>query len=312
MTDAAVASPPAASPAHGPDQEPVTIVERSPTTLELLRTTWEQRRLLGWFAARVVVKRYAVTRLGRAWLVLRVIIPLFGFTLLFGTVLKAPSNEAPYLLFLVVGFGAWQSFDRVLYFATRSLDRYRRLSRNLVFPMLAIPIGGVGLAMVETVIYVVIGAGAVAYYAIAEDTMYLNTGPELLAGVAAFVLAWAFGTGLSLYTSLLNVKARDTALVTRYVLQIWLFVTPVFYPVEALPNGLRFLATINPVAPIVELAKWGFIDAGEVRPLALAISMTVTAVVLVSGLAVFARKAPWAWRGDILVEDDEEEEMFGR
>ena len=274
----------------------VSVTERSPTAREMVRDLWRQRSAIPRFGARLVIKTYAPTRLGRFWLVARTVLPLFGMALLFGAVLGTPSEGVPYLLFLVVGLIAWRMFERTVFWATRSLDRYRRLWANFPVPMLIVPVSAGGLNVVETFILTIVAAVMIVYFVIVDGTLYLNTGPELLLGVAGLVLAYAFGIGLGLLTAILNSKARDTFFALRYILQLWLVITPVIYPVQQLPEGLRFLATVNPVAPMVELTKYGFLGAAELRPEAIAISCAVTLVVLLLGLYVFARRAPWVWR----------------
>lgn len=299
-------SPPTGPPEAGL-QTGVTVVERSPSARSMVLETFRQRHLIPRFGARLVIKTYAATKLGRVWLVARPLFPLLGMTLLLGAVLQTPSNGVPYLLFLVVGMTGWRLFDRTVFWAVRSLDRYGKLWGNFQVPMLLVPIGAGGLTVVEIAVFWCVAAVVIAFYAITEGVVYLQLGPELLVGVAGLLLAYAFGLGLGLLLSLLNAKARDTMFVVRYGLQIWLVITPVFYPVDSLPKWLEPLATINPVAPMVELVKYGFIGAGEVRPVAVAVACAVTTVTLLVGLYVFARRAPWVWR-DIPAYDERKDE----
>ena len=127
--------------------------------------------------------------------------------------------------------------------------------------------------------------------------------------VAGLALSLGLAWGLGLWLSVLNAMARDVRLSLRYVLMVWMYVTPVIYPVSALPEGWQFLATINPVAAPVELIKEGLIGAGDVELDAILVSIGVTLVACVSGLWFFARVAPIAvGRAPEEDEDDDEEE----
>lgn len=290
----------------------VELVERSPTARELLAWTWRERQVIGWLGLRMIVRTYAATRLGMPWLFLRFLIPTLGMALVFGGILGVPSNGVPYLLFLFVGMAAWQSFDRVVFWSTRSLDRLGKFWSNFHLPMLAIPIGACGLVVLEIVTFALVSSCLIAYHAIVDDVLYLHLSPALLLGVAGIALAATFGLSLGLLLALLNAKARDTFIVLRYVLQVWMFITPVLYPLRQLPGVLETLARVNPVTPMVELAKYGFIDAASPDPLGVAYAVGVTAVVAVAGLYLFARRSPWIWRDNLMFEDDEDEELFTR
>jgi lipopolysaccharide transport system permease protein len=113
--------------------------EHRPRVREMVAGAWRHRSLIPRIGIRVIVKGYAGTKLGRTWLVLRPVLSIFAMALLFGAVLNAPSNGVPYVLFLLLGMIAWMSFERVLFWATRSFDVYRRLARNLEFPLLLVP-----------------------------------------------------------------------------------------------------------------------------------------------------------------------------
>jgi lipopolysaccharide transport system permease protein len=286
----------------------VTITEASPSVRRMLADTWRQRRLFPWFAARMVTKLYATTRLGRAWVVLRPGLTIIGGTLLFGTILKLETG-VPYLVFLAVGMAGWTAFDRTAFWAMRGLERWARLWLNFNFPMPSVAIGAAAFAYVEVAVYGLLGLGALVFYWIADGQLYLNLGPELLLGLAGLLLASAFGIGLGMILSLLNMKGRDTMYLFRFALQIWMYLTPVLYPASELPEGLRFLATINPVAPMVDLVKYGFLGetVAQVQPAALLVSLVVTAVVVGAALFLYARRAHWIFR-DVRTYDPAEDE----
>jgi lipopolysaccharide transport system permease protein len=285
----------------------VTVRDHRPGPVGLLADTWRHRALIPRVGIRVIVKGYSGAKLGRFWLVARPVLNIFAMGLLFGAVLSAPSAGRPYLLFLLVGMIAWMSFERFAFWATRSFDIYRRLAHNLAFPLLIVPTAGGMAAAIEFIVLSCLLVVIVLYYLVADGTTYLNFGPELLVAVAGFVLTLALAWSVGLWTSALNAYARDVRIVFRYVLMVWMYITPVLYAVSALPEALKFVATVNPLAAPVEMVKHGLIDAGSVKAPALAWSLGWLAVLAGSGLWFFARVAPGLLRAQPLVAEDEEE-----
>jgi len=149
---------------------------------------------------------------------------------------------------------------------------------------------------------------ATVVFLLADGRLYIELGPELLLVPAGLMLALALAWGFGLWLAALNAKARDVRIVLRYVLRVWMYVTPVIYPVSALPGAFAFLGTINPVAAPVEMVKTGLIGAGDLRLEAIAVSVGCAIVACVSGLWFFARMAPGLLaRPPAGTEDDEEE-----
>lgn len=274
---------------------------------------WRNRGLVPRLAARVVVKTYVKTILGRAWLVLRPLMDTLGLALLFGAVIGiAVPGGVPYLVFLLVGLFGWRLFDRSLFWATRSFDRYARLLRKLNPPLLIMPIAGTGPAIVESFVYALILVGVLAFYGIVDGTLYLVVGPQLLLGLAGLLLCLGLALGLGLTLSVLNARARDVRLSLRYVLTIWFYVTPVVYPLERLPATFQALAQINPVTPMIEMIKEGFLGVGRVDPPGVAWAVVATLGSIAFGLWFLSRKgvdfATPLQRGTL--GDEEEEEDF--
>lgn len=265
----------------------VTLHRRPQSTLAMVREAFAARYLVPRFGARALAKRYARTKLGRLWLVIRPAMEIFGMAFIFGAVLSAPSEGVPYTVFLLVGLSIWRLFDRALYWSTRGFELYGRLPQRLSFPLLLIPVSAAAPGLVEALVYLVFLVGVVAYYALAQGDVFVGVGPELLVAAAGLGLAFAFACGLGLSLSVLNARARDVRFTLRYVLDVWLFVTPVIYPVDALPGAFKMLATVNPMAAPVEMFKHGLIGVGEVQLGAVLVSVGATVAAVVSGLWFF-------------------------
>ncbi|MEA2348590.1 MAG: lipopolysaccharide transport system permease protein [Thermoleophilaceae bacterium] len=263
-----------------------------PSVASIVRDAWHSRRLGYLLGERLVAKSYVRTVLGKAWLVLRPLMETVGMALIFGGVLGAPSSgDIPYFLFLLVGMMGWRLFERPLHWSIRSFDRYARIGRSLRAPLLLFPVAGAGPGLVECAVYPVIVLGAAGVFAVTDGTFYLQLGPGLLAAAGGLVLAYLFGQGLGLVLSVLNARARDVRMVSTYLLNAWLFATPIVYPISSLPSPWRSLAQINPLTSIVELVKWGILGEGQFTAAGVAWSIAATVGTLAAGLWFFARHA---------------------
>jgi lipopolysaccharide transport system permease protein len=277
----------APAPDAGP---PVTVIEpRRHGLAERLTELWRHRRLTRFFGSRALRKIYAKTVLGRSWLVLRPLATTVPPALIFGGVLKAPSDGLPYFLFFLAGMTAWTAFDRCLYWATRGIELNRSLLTRLYFPRLLLPVSSITPGLVEVALLGVVLALTMAWFGTFDGTFFLEVGPGLLAAVAALVLCLAFALGLGLWTSVLGARARDTRFSLQIVLSFWMLMTPVIYPLHAVPDRFRDVVAANPLTPLVEMFRWGLFGRGDVQPVSLAASVAVIAAVGLAGLWYFDR-----------------------
>jgi lipopolysaccharide transport system permease protein len=288
-----------------------SIRERPSSVRRGLRDAWRDRALVRSLASRLIVRSVAGTRLGLAWLVVRPVLDTAGKALLFGGVLDAGSaGDVPYPLFLLVGLIAWSWFAITWLWTTRSFDAYQRIARGLSFSPLLLPIAASARAAIQVVVYIGVLVLVALVYLVLDGTTYLQLGPELLAAAVSFALAWMLAVALGLWTSVLNARARDVRLGLRYVIELWLFATPVLYPVSRLPGVMQDVAWLNPMTAIVELAKEGLLGAGEVEPLGLVWSIAFLAIATVGGLVFFERMVTASLMRPISqhAKDEEEEE----
>jgi lipopolysaccharide transport system permease protein len=286
----------------------VTVVDTPPGPWAVLRDAWQARRIAPRLGARVLVKRIWGTKLGVGWLVLRPILDTLGKALIFGGLLSvAAPGGTPYFIFLLAGLIAWRLFDRLVLYATRSFDFYRKIMREIDFPLLLAPLSSAAFPAVEITVYTAVFLGAILFYLVLYGQFYLEIGLMSLAAPAgAFILVVA-GCGLGFWTSVLHGKARDVRLVMRYVLEFWLYLTPVVYPLTAIPPAYQVLATANPLTAPVEMVKLGLIGTGDVRLYPALWSLAFASLLFVSGLWYFSREA----RSSVDIHgpsDDEEDE----
>jgi lipopolysaccharide transport system permease protein len=254
-----------------------------------LNEIWQYRRLTLFFGRKALQKLYARTKLGWAWLFIRPLFPLLTKTMIFGSMLGVGSDGVPYFLFLVTASTVWELFASALMWGTRSLELNRSLLKQIYVPRLIMPMSMMTPAFLTFVIYVAVLLGGVVWYAATGHPVYLNTGPRLLWAPLAAAMAVLLAFAISLWTSVPAMAARDVRFTLAYVVGFWVFLTPVMYPMSAVPPEWRGWMMLNPMAAIVEAFKYGVLGIGLVEPWQLGISAAVILTTLVSGLLFFIR-----------------------
>jgi len=288
---------------------PLTLAKVHTGIWESLRFAWADRRLLRPFMAIVLAKRISGTKLGRLWLVIRPFMDAIGKTLLFGGVLKLSSGSGtPYLLFLMAGLIGWRLFERTLMYGMRSISMYTKLIKTFHFPLLFVGFSGLAYPLLEAAVSAVVFAAALIFFWVTTGHLYLEPPPQLLLIVPGLGLLLIITIGATLWLSVANAKARDFRYGLRYVLPVGLFVTPILYPVEKLPEKLHWLVVVNPLTGPIEMIKYGLIGSGYIELRALVVSCVVGLILLLSGLWYFCREAVGTTKRDLggAYDDDEE------
>ena len=250
-----------------------------------LRAVWQYRELLFFLAWRDIKVRYKQTALGVAWIVLQPLLSTVVFTLLFGGLLKVPSNGAPYALFALSALVPWQYFSGSMSRVGTSLVNSAHLITKVYFPRLIIPLSGV----ISTLVDLAIGFGVLVVLLIIYRV-------PLTANVlwlpAFLLLAIVTALGFGLWLAALNVRYRDINYLIPFLLQIWMYVTPVVYGSTLIPERYRFLLALNPMTGVVEGFRWALLQGTGVSnqaaggPLTV-LSIVISLVVLVSGVVFF-------------------------
>ena len=276
-------------PADAAAEPWVIAANAEPGIRDRLAELWRYRRIIWFFGTRAVTRLYAKTKLGWPWLLIRPLAPIFVGALVYGRVMAVDSGPYPYFLFLVVATTAWNFFDAPLTRASRGLEVNRELIRKLYLPRMILPVTQMFAGLVEPIVCVAVLVGAVFYYHSVEGVWYATLGPRVLVAVAAAILASALAIACSLWTSIWQARTRDTKFILAYALSFWYFLTPVIYPLSALPPGLRIAAILNPMTGPVEAFKWGVLGVEPFPTAAVVSSFLVMAAVLAGGLWYFPR-----------------------
>jgi lipopolysaccharide transport system permease protein len=249
-----------------------------------LRAAWEYRELLYFLVWRDVKVRYKQTALGVAWIVLQPVISTVVFTLLFGILLEVPSGGVPYPVFALAGLVPWSYFAGSLTKSSTSLVGSSHLITKVYFPRLIIPLSGVLSGLVDFGVTFLVLVVLLVVYRITPTWGVLLLPVFLL-------LAMATALGFGLWLSALNVRYRDVNYLVPFLVQIWMYLTPVVYGVTLIPEPYRWLLALNPMTVVVEGFRWALLGsaapASGTAPGVLALSLVIVAVVLISGLFYF-------------------------
>ncbi len=243
---------------------------------------WEYRELLYFLTWRDIKVRYKQTALGAAWAVLQPFLTMVVFSVIFGRLAGIPSDGVPYPIFAYAALVPWTFFANGLTQASNSLVAHERMITKIYFPKLLIPIAAVLSSLVDFAIAFTILVGMALWYGIVP-------GPAILALPLFVLLAMLVALGVSFWFSALNVQYRDVRYVVPFVIQFWLFATPIVYPSSLIPEPWRTLSGLNPMAGVVEGFRWMLLGQGGSPSPLLAVSILTVIVVLVSGLFYFRR-----------------------
>jgi len=264
-----------------PEKPLVTIKPRRLWVALELHSVWTYHELLYFLVWRDVKVRYKQTVLGVAWAVLQPLMMMVIFSVLFGRVAGIPSDGIPYPLFAYGGLLAWTFFAAAVTNSGNSLVGSAHLITKVYFPRIIIPTAAVCAAAVDLILSFVVLVPLMIYYRVAI-TWQLAMLPLLL------LLLMTLALGVGMLMSALNVKYRDVRFALPFLMQIWMFLSPVIYPLSRLSGKLKLAVMLNPVAGIVE----GFRSALFGLPfnwLAISISLVTTVLVLIYAVVSFKR-----------------------
>jgi lipopolysaccharide transport system permease protein len=210
-----------------------------------LRDLWSYRELLYFLAWRDVKVRYKQTLLGAAWAILQPVASMLVFTLFFGKLARIPADGVPYPIFVYAGLLPWTFFANAVAASGDSLVANSSLITKVYFPRVLIPGAAVTAGLVDFAISAAVLLVMMPFYAMGMSWRMLLTAPLL---VLTALLALAFG----MWFAALNVRYRDVRYAIPFAIQLWMFVTPVIYPVSLVPAGWRWLLYLNPMSGFIE------------------------------------------------------------
>jgi lipopolysaccharide transport system permease protein len=247
-----------------------------------LKELWEYRELAYFLTWRDIKVRYKQTALGAVWAIIQPLFMMAVFSLFFGRLGKLPSEGLPYTVFTLTALLPWQLFAYALNESSSSLVANERLITKVYFPRLVVPISAVLSGLVDFGISFVVLLAMMGYYRIAPTRAILTLPLFIL-------LAIVTALGVGLWLSALNVRYRDVRYTLSFIIQFWLFATPVAYSIELVPARWRALYGLNPMAGVVEGFRWALLGKGEAPGPMFAVSVATVVLILVGGLFYFRR-----------------------
>ena len=262
---------------------PVTVIEPSKGWVSLrLGALWRFRELLYFLIWRDVKVRYKQTLLGAAWAILQPLLTMIVFSIFFGKLARMPSDGVPYPLFAYVALVPWTFFANGLTLSSNSLVSNQTLLRKVYFPRLVIPVSAVASGLLDFAIAFVVLLGLAARYGVTPTANMLWL-PVLV------LLALVTALGVGLWFAALNVLYRDIQYIVPFLVQVWLYATPIVYPSSLVPERWRTLSAINPMVGVVEGVRWTLLGTGTAPGPMILVSAAAALVTLIGGLFFFRR-----------------------
>jgi lipopolysaccharide transport system permease protein len=247
-----------------------------------LRELWAYRELLFFLTWRDIRVRYKQAVLGMGWVVLQPLLMTLVFTVFLGVIVRVPSDGVPYPIFAYAGLQLWTFFSSAISGSGNSLVGNAHLITKVYFPRLLVPLASILARMVDLLVALVMLIGLMIYFRVGVSSALLMA-PVLIILLALLAL------GLGMWTSALNVKYRDVGIALPVFIQLWMFVSPVVYPLTLVPARWRLIYSLNPLVGIIEGFRAALFGKSFNWP-ALGISTIVTAALLLYAGYVFKRR----------------------
>lgn len=247
---------------------------------------WKYHELLYFFVWRDVKVRYKQTLLGIAWVIVQPLANMLIFSGLFGVLLNVPTGGIPYPLFVLSGLLPWQYFSSSLTKAANSLVDNTNLITKIYFPRIFIPFSAVLSSLVDFFISaILLSFLIISYHLPITSALYYLPLFLLIAILTAF--------GFGLWLSALNVRYRDIKHLMPFLIQVWMYLTPVVYGTDLIPEKYRWMLSLNPMTGVIDGFRWSLLGSKWLNSketiLYFVISLAISLVTLLSGMAYFRK-----------------------
>jgi lipopolysaccharide transport system permease protein len=252
-----------------------------------LMELWEYRDLILLFVRRDFVSNYKQTILGPFWFLLQPLASTFIFTVIFGHIARIPTDGVPQPLFYMSGIVTWNYFAGCL---TRTSDTFADnagIFGKVYFPRLAVPVSVVIINLLTLAIQFAMFLGFIGYFMLKGSDIHPNL--WVLATPLLVLQMGALGLGFGILISSFTTKYRDLAFFVTFGMQLWMYASPIVYPMSQVPVKWQWLYVLNPVAAIIDTFRYAFLSAGTVNPGRLLVSAAMTVLLLMVGVITFTR-----------------------
>ncbi|MEK6715526.1 MAG: ABC transporter permease [Candidatus Omnitrophota bacterium] len=261
----------------------ITIIEPKKGLVAVdLKELWNYRELLYFLTKRDIKVRYKQTILGGLWAIIQPVFTMVVFTIFFGRMAKMPSNDIPYPIFVYAGLLPWTYFANALSASGESLVGSANLITKVYFPRLIVPTAASLAGLLDFFIAMLVLLGMMVYYQLVPSFQILLF-PFLLG------LTFLCAVGAGLWLSALNVQYRDIRYVIPFLIQIWMFVSPVIYPMSLVPEKYHWLLALNPMAGVIGAFRSSLLGHHPIDWTLLGISSLIIVIILLSGVYYFRK-----------------------
>jgi len=239
------------------------------------------------FVKRDFVTFYKQTILGPLWYIIQPLFNTLVFTLIFGKVAKIPTDGLPPFLFYLSGTVVWSYFSHCLNETSNTFTTNAEVFGKVYFPRIAVPISVALTAVFQFLIQFAIFLGFLSYFwykgSNINPTIYIITLPLIVLHMA--ILSIGFGMMISALTA----KYRDLAFAMSFMIQLWMYLTPIVYPLSQVPEKYRLFILINPMTAVVESFRGAFLGVNSITPQELLFSIFLSILFFISGIVIFSR-----------------------
>jgi lipopolysaccharide transport system permease protein len=259
------------------------VIEAGRTELHYWKDLWRFRELLYFLSWRDILVRYKQTVIGVAWSVIRPVLTMIVFTVIFGKLAKFPSGNAPYAILVYAAMLPWQFFANALTESSNSLISNANMISKVYFPRLIVPGSAVIVSLVDFLISFAVLVILMAWYQF-MPSWRIVTVPLFL------VLALLASLGFSLWLSALNVKYRDFRYIVPFIVQFGLYVSPVGFSSSVIPEKWRLLYSINPMVGVIDGFRWAILGGeAQIYWPGFLLSLSLMLLVLIGGVRYFRK-----------------------
>ena len=241
---------------------------------------WEYRELLYTLVEREIKVRYKQTAIGVSWVLLQPLIAMLIFTAIFGRMAKMPSDGIWYPAFILTALLPWAYFSQAITRSGTSLVSSASLVTKVYFPRMLLPLSAIVSPLIDFLLSMGLLFGLLMYAGI-PLTWKVITLPIFI------LIAMLTATGVGLFVSATNVKYRDVGHAIPFVVQIWMFVSPIVYPVSLVPERWKLLYGLNPMVGVIDGFRWALLGKSAPDPLMMGGSMVMVLAVLIGGVVYF-------------------------
>lgn len=267
-------------------QDNITVIKAKRGFFNLkLKELWKYRDLVFLLVKRDFKNSYKQTILGPLWIAINPLLSTLVFTVIFGMIANISTDGMPQFLFYMSGNVLWGFFASCLNKSSATFLGNARIFGKVYFPRLAVPVSNILYNSVNFLVQFVMFLALALIYMFTGSNVHPNLCVLLLP--ALLIMCAFLGTGCGLIISSVTTKYRDLGVLVSFGVTLWMYVTPIVYPVSQVPENFRQLVLINPVAPIVETFRYAFLGAGTFPWKYLILSAIATVIILAVGLVVF-------------------------